>query len=390
MKIGILVWDLNIKGGTQRQALELAICLQKMGHNVVVYTTFYNKEKCYSNLVSKLKISYLFREGDQNSGIGFIEKFCKSFFYSIFRVTKLIDRDLDILNVHDRHVFICGAIYKKFINSSATIVWTMNDLPNPNQGHNIFANVFNKVLFLKIIENPLILDEVCVLDRVNNGKLKKVYGRQGVVVRSGLNIDDFQYIPKSDFNKVIRIFANSIFFPHRRLEDIIVALNILEKKQINFKFFHIGTNEFSPAYADKIYKMVKRYNLNNNVRFLGAVSDEELINNYQVSDVFIYPNYPQTWGLSVFEAMACGTPVIVTTGCGASEVLTNEKNALIINPGAPNEIAIGVEKLVNSPALWKKLSRNGRKFVENSIRWDIYTENMVKIFSKALEINNDT
>lgn len=45
LKIDIVAWDLNISGGTQRQALELALHLQNMGHKIKVYTVYYDKEK---------------------------------------------------------------------------------------------------------------------------------------------------------------------------------------------------------------------------------------------------------------------------------------------------------------------------------------------------------
>lgn len=40
-------------------------------------------------------------------------------------------------------------------------------------------------------------------------------------------------------------------------------------------------------------------------------------------------------------------------------------------------------KLKENPNLWKKLSKNGRRFVEKNIRWDLYAKNMEKIFKKV-------
>jgi hypothetical protein len=51
MKIGIVVWNLDVSGGTEKQALELAVHLQKAGHDIEVYTSFYDKRKCFPDLV---------------------------------------------------------------------------------------------------------------------------------------------------------------------------------------------------------------------------------------------------------------------------------------------------------------------------------------------------
>ena len=50
MNIAIVLWEANIKGGTQRQALELANNLQAIGHHVDVFAYYYNIEKCYTEL----------------------------------------------------------------------------------------------------------------------------------------------------------------------------------------------------------------------------------------------------------------------------------------------------------------------------------------------------
>ena len=50
MNIAIIIRRLNVKGGAQRQALSLARELKNMGHNVALYTFFYDKDKCFSDL----------------------------------------------------------------------------------------------------------------------------------------------------------------------------------------------------------------------------------------------------------------------------------------------------------------------------------------------------
>jgi glycosyltransferase involved in cell wall biosynthesis len=93
----------------------------------------------------------------------------------------------------------------------------------------------------------------------------------------------------------------------------------------------------------------------------------------------------QSWGLVVFEAMAMGLPVIVSETAGASEVLTDHENSIIVKPKDPKGIASAVQELIQKPELYKKLSREGRKFVEKNISWPRYTEDMLKIFQSKLK-----
>jgi glycosyltransferase involved in cell wall biosynthesis len=121
---------------------------------------------------------------------------------------------------------------------------------------------------------------------------------------------------------------------------------------------------------------VKSAGIAEHCRFLGKVSDAEMVKMYQAADVFVFPNSPQTWGLAVFEAMACGTPVVVSRGAGASEVLTDGVNGYLVDPASPDQMAAAIRRIAENPADWVRLSREGRRFVEENITWVQYGRKM--------------
>ena len=397
---------MNISGGTQRQALELANHLQNIGHKISVYTAYYNKEKCFPDLLEYLNVKYLFldkRREVETRKKKPLEKtllFLKnllSIWLSVVREEKvynrladLIDRDLDLLNCHDYGVYSVAAKYKHKTN--VPIVWQMNDLPVYKLNFKNFKGV------LEFIISPIKLvrwwhrkyirqmDAIMVLDNLNKKKLKDNIGVESIVIRGGLDLKKFSYIEKSSINEnKLTLLSNSIFYPYRRLEDLIGALQILGKNHVKYELNHIGTDRNCKWYAEKIYKMVKKANLSDSTKFHGFVSEEKLIELYSGADIFIFPSYNQTWGLVVFEAMACGIPVIVTNSCGASEVLTNEINALIVPAKSPVKIAEAIIRLKEDHELREKLSINGRKHVEKYISWDFYAKNVADAFMDVLE-----
>ncbi|MCG2790650.1 MAG: glycosyltransferase family 4 protein, partial [Actinomycetia bacterium] len=310
------------------------------------------------------------------------------------RIINLMDKDFDIVNCHD--VYWVGHIYKQ--KYGGQVVWMMNDfvmnLEKPKISRNIKSllkfflfpirgGVIGRYLDKKCVTKA---DRIVVLDERNRNLLKENVGLDAEIIRSGLNIENFKF-HKRRFNlkkKEFRVLATGIFYPHRRFEDLIIALSILKKEGYYVELNLIGSHECSKTYAHRILKLVSRLNLKKQVNFLGVVSEEELVNYYSNSDAFVFPNHPQTWGLAVFEAMACGTPVIVSTGAGASEVLTDGENALLVPPERPEEIAACLQKLLNDEKLWERLSINGRKFVEENIRWDLYGKKMLQLFNEVL------
>lgn len=93
--------------------------------------------------------------------------------------------------------------------------------------------------------------------------------------------------------------------------------------------------------------------------------------------MFIFINIDQSWGLAIFEAMSCGLPVIVSESVGATEILADQHDALIVNPLDAKNIANIIIDLMAQPERYKQLSQNATNFThkytwENLIVSPIY------------------
>jgi len=400
MKIGIVVWDLDISGGTQRQALELAIGLQSRGHKVVVYTAYYDNIKCYPELLAKLDIRYLHTTHKEiheiTTPVAIVQRFLSTpqlrhvkILKMSANIFKLIDPDLDLLNIHDQLTYLLVSPFKA--KYKKPVVWMMNDSPLKDTNYSKYAfKKISSLIWRKIVRNNVKkIDDVIVLDESSKMKALKYFNKDATIIRSGLDITNYNIL-KNSKNLKLKILSTGIFLPHRRFEDLILALKIIKDKWIDFECNHVGSDNLDPKYAAKIYQIVQEMDLTANVKFHGYVPEKTLIDFYSTSDIFVFPNYPQTWGLAVFEAMACGTPVICTTGAGAHEVLTDGHNAILVPPKSPEKIAENIIKLYSDDKLWDNLHKNGRQFVEENITWDIYSKNMLTVFNETVKRKHES
>src|SRR3989344_5325763 len=114
MNIAIIIRRLNVKGGAQRQALSLARELKYMGHQVALYTFFYDKEKCFSDLLDGMAVVSC-NEADPKI------------------LARMIDQKSDILNPHDQEAYKVAYYFKKSIKNAPS-VWMMNDVPSKDFG----------------------------------------------------------------------------------------------------------------------------------------------------------------------------------------------------------------------------------------------------------------
>jgi len=106
------------------------------------------------------------------------------------------------------------------------------------------------------------------------------------------------------------------------------------------------------------------------VEFIGVVRNKKLL--YADADALIHPTFGDTFGMVVLEAMSYGLPVVVSSQkyCGISELLSNEKNALIIdNPHSASNLGQLIMKLAHSPRLFEILSTNSLSFAKK-MTWE--------------------
>jgi len=93
----------------------------------------------------------------------------------------------------------------------------------------------------------------------------------------------------------------------------------------------------------------------------GKIWDRNMIAEiYASSHVLIDVSTFQGFGLPGLEAMACGTPVVLTNVGGITEYAKNEVNCLMVNPHDIKAIVNAIEAILNSPSLSEKLIEGGR------------------------------
>lgn len=373
MKIAIIIRRLNVRGGAQRQALALAQELKKRGHEIFLYVVEGGWEESYPDLLQGLPIA-------------------------VITSPRGMARDFDILNPHDRWAQTIACAYKKEIRSIPS-VWMMNDLPTRwfslfresecrEEKLSFFKKYGAKIFdFFAFRADIRCQDAIAVLDNRDAAWLKQFFRKDAIVIRSGLDISRIGFRTRNaPVGKKLSILLTGILLPHRRVEDLIDAVALLQKDGYSIWVDIIGDESQNREYAECLKERARALYLSNQVRFLGKVSEDKLLNHYGSHDIFVFPSHLQSWGLAVFEAMATGLPVIVSKTAGPSEVLTNGENALLIEPKSPQSIAEAIRRLAESPGLFQKLSRNGRAFVERNMSWGKYTDEMLELFESQLQI----
>nr|WP_319022597.1 glycosyltransferase family 1 protein [Klebsiella aerogenes] len=120
-------------------------------------------------------------------------------------------------------------------------------------------------------------------------------------------------------------------------------------------------------------------NVSNNIKFLGRVSDEELIELYQNASGFIFPSLYEGFGIPPLEAQACGCPVIASNMAVMPEVLQN--SVLYFDPLIKNDLCEKIITFMQDPVLRNNLHLEGVKNVKR-FSWECSANKLNSIINK--------
>ena len=124
---------------------------------------------------------------------------------------------------------------------------------------------------------------------------------------------------------------------------------------------------------------IKKLNLENYVKLVGAKPHDEIPLWMNASDLFVLPSLSESFGVVQIEAMACGVPVVATRNGGSEEIITSEDYGLLCEPANPENLA---EKILI--ALEKEWDREKiRKYAEQ-FSWENVAHKLIKIYSEVV------
>lgn len=172
----------------------------------------------------------------------------------------------------------------------------------------------------------------------------------------------------------------------RKGADLLLASFSRLKRTVDFPVTLVvaGPDE---GYLQNLKSLAKRLRIENEVLFPGLLQGREKLEAYVDADVFVLPSKDryESFGNVALEALACGTPVIVTNNCGVSEWIGSNVGFVIRYDQM--ELCDALKAILQNEQLSKRLGDNGKKLISKEFGWDKGILQLEKLYEAVVNEN---
>ncbi|MFZ5573088.1 MAG: glycosyltransferase family 4 protein [Thermodesulfobacteriota bacterium] len=197
------------------------------------------------------------------------------------------------------------------------------------------------------------------------------------IVPNGVDTDIFYPIPEIERAKNRIIVTNSADTPLKGLYYLLKAVARVAKIR-SIRLIVVGT----PKPDGGILKLVGRLGIEDHVRFTGRIDDQEFVRQYARATMAVVPSVYEGFGLPAGEAMACGVPVISTTGGALPEVVGDA--GILVPPANEDALAGAIVSLLDNPERAAELGALGYRRVQENFTWRRAAEKTIAAYNEVI------
>jgi len=217
--------------------------------------------------------------------------------------------------------------------------------------------------------------------------LTKIYGPRKVVrIHNGINLQQIEVM--QDRNKVRkRLGVGSDEYlvgtvgrltPVKGHDIMMKTAHLLKKESVNCKFLIVGDGPLMLT----LKTLARTLGIEKEVILAGQRDDVyDLIN---AMDVFLLPSLHEGIPMVLLESLALGRPIIASRVGGVPEIISHDKEGLLVEPGSPEELKRGIRTLMDDRSHASKLAEAGRKRVEEGFTGNLMAERTAQLYSALI------
>ncbi|MDH5686438.1 MAG: glycosyltransferase family 4 protein [Candidatus Bathyarchaeota archaeon] len=381
----MLTWEFppRIVGGIARHCLGLAKALAKEDHDLHVVTLEFPGTPSFED-VDGVKVHRV------RVDLGHPNFITWTFIFNHFieKEVAVLSRDVefDIVHIHDWLTAPAGISSKRYLDKP--LVSTVHSTENGRtQGlHNRDSYLIDGLEWWMTYEAKKIIicsssmkgelehhfrvpsDKIAVIpNAIDVSKYRRHVDQRAVKRRFGIG----------PYERLVLFVGRLV--PQKGVEYLIRAVPNIIRQNGEVRIFITGDG-WSKNYLEDLARAT---GYADRIRFLGFISDSELVELTVSADALVIPSVYEPFGIVALEGMAAGVPVVAADVGGLAEIVERDRTGVTVYTRNPESIAWGVNRVLSDSRYSERLIQNAKKKVEEVYSWEAVAKRTVEVYEEA-------
>src|SRR5581483_3633118 len=165
------------------------------------------------------------------------------------------------------------------------------------------------------------------------------------------------------------------------IEEVIKAFALILQKEKNAKLWIVGDGE--RKYKQYLKNLVKELGCEDNIQFLGYVSDQDKLGYMGKSHIILHASVREGWGLSTLEAASQATPSVAYDAPGLRDSIKNGKTGILVKERTPENLAVASLGLLRDNKKYLLFQKACLEWTK-SLSWEKVTQTSLHLLEQAL------
>jgi glycosyltransferase involved in cell wall biosynthesis len=204
------------------------------------------------------------------------------------------------------------------------------------------------------------------------------------VIYNGVDTRVFAPNPASDRRNNMILYAGSIH-PRKGIFELFEAMRLVFRQYPAAQLILAGrlTEDSSEIQKDLLSRIPDEFHTS--VQFLGNVPFKKMPELYNHATLAVFPSLAEAFGLTCAEAMACGTPVVMTSRASGPEIVEDKISGMLADPKKPAELADAILRVLDDAELRESLSCNAVRQVRERFALPVIIQQNMHFYQNLIQ-----
>lgn len=371
-------------GGSVTVPYQLSKELAKKGNNVTIITSDYGFDLKYAKEIEEFDVKVIPFRTIVNFGLFIYTPSMKSWLCENIR-------NFDIVHMHN---------FRSYQNNLTADFAIQNRIPYIMQAHGSVLPFFEKQGLKKIYDllwgNKLLKNaSKCIaVSRMERYQYLQmdIPENKIAIIPNGIDISDFKNLPEKGIfrnrysikpDEKIILYLGRVH-KSKGIDFLINAFSKLVVQNNNTRLVIIGPDA---GYLNPLKEQVNELKIKDKVLFCGPLYEQQKFEALIDADVLVYPSTIEIFGLVPFEAIMCGTPIIVTDDCGCGEIVKEADCGYLVKYGDISGLSTKIREILTNPYDANEKVKCGQRCIKENLQYHMVVETFLKFYDSCSYTN---